>query len=152
MEKKAVEILLVDDSSADVELTLTALRRSHLANDIHICHDGEEALEYIFSADSTSLKLVLLDLKMPKVNGLQVLRAIKENPRKRPLPIVVFTSSNEERDMIESYDLGVNSYIQKPVDFGKFRQMVEQIGLYWLLVNQAAPVQLPATAEAAPAE
>ena len=139
MPQRAIEILLVEDNPADIELTLAALRRNHLVNEIHICRDGEEALEYLFGNDgekAASLKVVLLDLKLPKVDGLQVLREIKSNPATRVLPVVVLTSSREERDMVESYNLGSNSYIQKPVDFEQFREMVRQIGLYWLVVNQ----------------
>ncbi|HTK95284.1 MAG TPA: response regulator [Terriglobales bacterium] len=139
MPQRAIEILLVEDNPADIELTLAALRRNHLVNEIHICRDGEEALEYLFGnggEQAASLKVVLLDLKLPKVDGLQVLREIKNNPATRVLPVVVLTSSREERDMVESYNLGSNSYIQKPVDFEQFREMVRQIGLYWLVVNQ----------------
>ena len=142
MVQRAVEILLVEDNPADVELTLAALRRNQLANEIHICRDGEEALEYLSAgngSNAAALKLVLLDLKLPKVDGLQVLRSIKDNPLTRVLPVVVLTSSREERDIVESYRLGTNSYIQKPVDFEQFRDMVRQIGLYWLVVNQPAP-------------
>jgi two-component system, response regulator len=143
MTQRAIEILLVEDNPADVELTLAALRRNHLANEIHVARDGEEALDYLFGCrgaeNSATLKLVLLDLKLPKVDGLQVLRAIKQDERTRALPVVVLTSSREDRDILESYHVGSNSYIQKPVDFEQFRDMVRQIGLYWLVVNQPAP-------------
>ena len=147
MPQRAVEILLIEDNPADIELTLAALQRNHLANQIHICRDGEEALDYLIHANhqqqnTSALKLVLLDLKLPKVDGLQVLRAVKTTPATRHLPVVVLTSSREEKDLVASYDLGVNSYIQKPVDFAQFRDMVRQIGLYWLVVNQSAPVTL----------
>jgi two-component system response regulator len=144
MSENAVEILLVEDNIADIELTLAALRRNHLANEIHVCRDGEEALEYLFEAGGrnvASLKLVLLDLKLPKVDGIEVLRALKHDSRTRALPIVVLTSSTEQRDLVQSYGLGVNSYIQKPVDFDQFREMVRQIGLYWLVVNQQMHAQ-----------
>ncbi len=144
MSERAVEILLIEDNPADVELTMAALRRNHLANEIHICRDGEEALAYLLGdpvSPPSSLKLVLLDLKLPKVDGQEVLRAIKADPRTRALPVVVLTSSHEERDIVESYQLGTNSYIQKPVDFDEFRDMIKQVGLYWLVVNQAPPLQ-----------
>ncbi len=142
MEKKAIEILLVEDNAKDIELTLHALRAENLANRVHVARDGEEALQFL--ADSqheangiTELpKLILLDLKLPKVDGLEVLRQIKSNPNTKIIPVVVLTSSKQERDLINSYRLGVNSYIQKPVDFEQFRKIVKQLGLYWLLVNQ----------------
>lgn len=138
---KEVEILLIEDNAADVELTLAALRRNNLANEIHLCRDGEEALTYLLGSEPPppTIKLILLDLKLPKLDGLQVLRAIKADPRTRKLPVVVLTSSREEKDLVNSYDLGVNSYIQKPVDFDQFRDMVRQVGLYWLVVNHTAP-------------
>jgi CheY-like chemotaxis protein len=138
----AVEILLVEDNPADVELTLHALRQNGVANRIHVAHDGEEALDYLFGRDPVldgSLKLLLLDLKLPKVDGLEVLRAIKGDPRTKAIPVVILTSSKEERDLIAGYNLGVNSYIQKPVDFNQFRETVKQLHLYWLLVNQPPP-------------
>ncbi len=143
--KEAVEILLVEDNPADIELTLLVLQKHKLANSIHVVRDGEEALDYLFRRGAYSLRangsprLVLLDLKLPKVSGLEVLAEIKKDPRLRPIPVVIMTSSREERDLIESYQLGVNSYIQKPVDFDQFRKVVGQAGLYWLVVNQAAP-------------
>lgn len=142
MTADAVEILLVEDNPADVELTLHALRQNGVANHIHVAHDGEEALDYLFGRDPVldgSLKLVLLDLKLPKVDGLEVLRAIKADPRTKAIPVVILTSSKEEKDLIAGYNLGVNSYIQKPVDFNQFRETVKQLRLYWLLVNQPPP-------------
>ena len=142
MTEDAVDILLVEDSPADVELTLHALRQNNLANRIHVVRDGEEALGYLLGQSSgdrafdLSLKLVLLDLKLPKVSGLDVLRAIKSDARTKVIPVVVLTSSREEKDLSEVYNLGVNSYIQKPVDFEQFRAVVKQLHLYWLLVNQ----------------
>ncbi len=141
-DKKEVEILLVEDNAEDVELTLHALRRDHMANQIHVVRDGEEALAFLFDSQNPShahLKLVLLDLKLPKVDGLEVLKAVKSDPRTRRIPVVVMTSSREESDLVRSYDLGVNSYLQKPVDFDQFRDVVKRMGFYWLLINQPPP-------------
>ena len=142
----AIEILLVEDNSNDVELTLHALGKHNLANKIHIVRDGEEALEFIFCRGAFSgrtfddkPKVVLLDLKLPKVDGLEVLRAVKSDPRTKALPVVVMTSSRQQRDMVESYQLGVNSYIQKPINFGAFQEVIQQLGYYWLAVNQPPP-------------
>lgn len=144
MNHGEVEILLVEDSQEDVDLTLHALRRENLANRILIVRDGEEALDFLFCRGTFAdrsfeqpPKLVLLDLKLPKVHGTEVLRQAKAHPRTRITPVVILTSSKEERDLIRSYDLGANSYIQKPVDFDKFRETVKQLGLYWLITNQA---------------
>jgi len=141
-----VEILLVEDNPADVELTLHALRRSNLANHIRVVRDGEEALDFLFCRNSyhdrsfeQPPKLVLLDLKLPKVDGLEVLRQVKNDPRTRAIPVVILTASKEEKDLVNGYQLGVNSYIQKPVDFDQFRETVKQLGLYWLLVNEPPP-------------
>jgi two-component system response regulator len=141
------EILLVEDNPMDVELTLHALRKENLCNSIHVVRDGEEALEFLFcqgAYKSRSVdyppKLVILDLKLPKVNGLEVLREIKNNIHTQAIPVAILTSSREDRDLVESYKLGVNSYIQKPVDFNQFRDTVKQLGLYWLVVNQAPPL------------
>jgi CheY-like chemotaxis protein len=142
MPEHTVEILLVEDSAEDEELTLHALRKRNVANHIQVARDGAEALEFIFRtgafagrADSNP-KLILLDLKLPKVDGLDVLRRIKSDPHTRSIPVVVLTSSREERDIVESYQLGVNSYITKPVDFEQFVEAVQHIGFYWLLLNQ----------------
>ena len=138
-----VEILLVEDDPADAELTMRALRRNNLANRIHWVKDGEQALDYFFGGaghggrERAALpKLVLLDLKMPKVDGMQVLRKLKADPATQAVPVVVMTSSNEEKDVVRSYDLGANSYIVKPVQFEAFLDTVAKIGLYWVLTNR----------------
>ena len=138
-----VEILLVEDNEGDIELTLHALRAENLGNKIQIARDGEEALDFLFRRGryverprGQEPRLVLLDLKLPKVDGLEVLKSMKANEGTKMIPTVVLTSSREEQDLVQSYHLGVNSYIQKPVDFDQFRQMVKQLGMYWLVVNQ----------------
>jgi two-component system, response regulator len=138
-----VEILLVEDNPNDVELTLRALKKNNLTNKVHVVKDGAEALEYIFATGAYASrdincipKVILLDLKLPKVDGLEVLRQIKSNERTKLIPVVVLTSSKEERDLVESYRLGANSYIAKPVDFESFVKAVAELGLYWLLLNQ----------------
>jgi two-component system response regulator len=142
---REVEILLVEDNPNDVELTLHAFRKNNLSNRIRVARDGAEAIEFLFGTDGQGQaanappKVVLLDLKLPKVDGLEVLRRIKSEPRTRTIPVVVLTSSKEERDIVESYELGVNSYIVKPVDFEQFTDAVRNLGLYWLLLNQPAP-------------
>jgi two-component system response regulator len=144
MSANEVDILLVDDSQDDVDLTLHALRAENLANHIFIARDGEEALDFLFCSGPHSgrsfdhpPKLVLLDLKMPKVDGMEVLKQVKSDPRTKTIPVVLMTSSREERDMVNGYELGVNSYIQKPVDFAEFRDAVKTLGLYWLVTNRA---------------
>jgi len=144
MTANTVEILLVEDNPNDVELTLFALGEHNIANHIEVVRDGAEALDFIFatgayagrSVDNTP-KVILLDLKLPKVDGLEVLRKVKSDARTRTIPVVVLTSSREERDIVESYRLGVNSYIVKPVDFDQFSKSVRELGMYWLLLNQA---------------
>lgn len=143
MTKDIVEILLVEDNPSDLELALHALRRNNLANHIEIVRDGAEALDFIFATGAFSHRdvengprVILLDLKLPKVDGLEILRRVKADPRTRLIPIVVLTSSREERDIVESYELGVNSYITKPVDFDQFTEAVRALGFYWLLLNQ----------------
>lgn len=142
-----VEILYVEDDAAEVELTLIALKEFGLANAIHVARDGVEALDFLLFRGSHANrpgyvpKFVLLDLKLPKVSGLEVLKAIRSNDSTRTIPVVVLTSSKEQKDLLESYELGVNSYVQKPVDFIQFRQAVRQLGTYWLVVNQPPPLQ-----------
>ena len=144
MREAPVEILLVEDNPADEELTIHTLRANHLANNIQIVRDGAEALDFIFRtgafadrATDAGPKVILLDLKLPKVDGLEVLRRVRDDPSTRSIPVVVLTSSREESDIVESYRLGVNSYIVKPVDFEQFVEAVRQLGLYWVLLNQA---------------
>ena len=136
-----VEILLVEDNPSDVKLALHAFRSHKLANNVHVVRDGAEALEYIFGTDryvgrTTVPKVILLDLKLPLVDGIEVLRKVKADPRTRQIPIVVLTTSREEPDIQACYALGVNSYIVKPVDFDQFTVAVRDIGYYWLLLNQ----------------
>ena len=137
-----VEILLVEDNPTDAELTMRALRKKHLANNLVWVKDGEEALDFIHCKGkykdriNGTPKLILLDLKLPKIDGIEVLRDLKSDIRTRTVPVVMLTSSQEERDIVESYQLGVNSYIVKPVDFDKFLEMVSQVGLYWSLMNK----------------
>ena len=136
------EVLLVEDSAADAEMTLRALRRNNLANRVYWVKDGEQALQFMFRSgsfaerDAATPKLVMLDIKMPKVDGIEVLRRLKANDETRTVPVVVMTSSNEERDVVESYRLGVNSYIVKPVQFEAFLETVAKIGLYWVITNR----------------
>ena len=144
MESKV--ILLVEDNPRDEALTLRALKKSNIVNDVVVARDGVEALDYLFGTgahadrDASDMpQLVLLDLKLPKVDGLQVLRRVREDERTRRLPVVVFTSSSEEEDLINSYNLGANSYVRKPVDFEQFLEAARQLGLYWLVLNLIAP-------------
>lgn len=143
MNTRIIEILLVEDNQYDAELALNALQKRHLANSIHHVEDGAEALDFIFARGKYSErqiengpKIILLDLKMPKVNGLEVLRQVKADERTKRIPVVVLTSSKEDPDITTCYELGVNSYIVKPVDFDNFFKAVEDLGLYWLLLNQ----------------
>jgi len=141
-----VEILLVEDNEDDAELALHALRKSKLANNIQRVRDGEEALSFLFCRGeylnrnfSNGPQLVLLDLKLPKIDGMEVLRRIKNDARTRAIPVIILTSSKEERDLVDGYQNGVNSYIQKPVNFSDFQDVVRQLGMYWLLVNSKPP-------------
>ena len=143
MHPNETDILLVEDSPDDAELAIHALRHEHLANNIFVAKDGEEALDFIFCKGAFAHrsfdcppKLILLDLKLPKVDGIEVLTQIKNDHRTRTIPVVIMTSSREERDLVTSYNLGVNSYIQKPVDFEQFRQKVKTAGLYWMVINE----------------
>ncbi|MBI3850290.1 MAG: response regulator [Verrucomicrobia bacterium] len=146
MKHDEVEILLVEDNPDDVELAMIAFQRNNLANKLHVVRDGEEALDFFFCRGAysdrsfdTPPKLVLLDLKLPKVDGLDVLREVKADRRTKSVPIVVMTSSTQQRDMVEGYQLGVNSYIQKPVNFDQFQKLIKDLGFYWLVVNQFPP-------------
>lgn len=147
MGQEQVEILLVEDNPADLELALHALRRGGLANHVEVARDGEEALDFLFCRGQYAHRssrhpprLVLLDLKLPKVDGLQVLEQLKGNATTKAIPVAIVTASREEQDLVKSYRLGVNSYIQKPVDFEQFRMTVKQASLYWLVVNQPPPL------------
>jgi CheY-like chemotaxis protein len=137
------EILLVEDSQDDMDMTLRALRKANMANHIEVARDGAEALDFIFCTGAHAArnienppKLILLDLKLPKIDGMEVLKRIKGDPRTKKIPVVVLTSSKEQKDVIESYGVGVNSYIVKPVDFERFAAAVQKMGMYWLLLNQ----------------
>jgi two-component system response regulator len=142
-------ILLVEDNPDDEELTLRALKKNKITNKIEVVRDGAEALDFLFATGSysgrdtgTMPQVVLLDLKLPKVDGLEVLRRLRNDPRTRLLPVVILTSSKEERDLMEGYGLGANSYVRKPVDFVQFTEAVGQLGLYWLLLNERPPASL----------
>jgi len=145
MMTKGINILLVEDNPDDVLLTKRALSKNNIVNDLVVVNDGQEALDYLFGTNDGAKHpapcLVLLDLKLPKVSGLEVLQRIRSEERTRLIPVVVLTTSNEERDLIESYSLGANSYVRKPVDFNEFVAAVQQLGMYWLLLNESAPSQ-----------
>ncbi len=141
MNAEKTEIVLIEDNAADVELTLNSLKKKNLANRVKVLTDGEEALEYLLNVCGPSggegcPHLILLDLKLPKVNGLEVLQRIRSDERTKMIPVVVLTSSEEEKDRIQSYKLGVNSYIVKPVEFDSFAKVVSEIGFYWVLLNK----------------
>jgi len=142
-----VEILIVEDNQQDLDLALRALRKANLANRVHAVRDGQEALDFLFCEDpysarkmETGPRMILLDLKLPKVDGFEVLKRLKSDPRTKLIPVVVLTSSKEQSDVVESYHLGVNSYIVKPVNFEQFSEAVQKLGMYWLLLNH--PPQL----------
>jgi two-component system response regulator len=144
--KRTNIILLVEDNPDDVELTLRAFRKSKILNEIVVVSDGVEALDYLFATGAHAGRnpkivpeVVLLDLKLPKIAGLEVLRRLRADERTRRIPVVVLTSSNEERDVLSSYDLGANSFVRKPVDFAQFVEAAQQLGLYWLVMNQPPP-------------
>ncbi|OGW30087.1 MAG: two-component system response regulator [Nitrospirae bacterium GWC2_42_7] len=146
MFNKFINILLVEDNPDDVELTMHALKKSNIANPIEVVRDGQEAIDYLFykgkylNSKHSLPNLILLDLKLPKVNGIEILHKIKNDRKLKLIPVVVLTSSKEENDIMKSYDLGVNSYIRKPVDFDQFVETVKQIGFYWLLINERPQV------------
>jgi two-component system, response regulator len=147
MNSEQLDILLVEDNQDDMDLALHALKREKLANNIFVARDGEEALDFLFCRGTFAErsfdhppKLVLLDLKLPKVDGMEVLKQLKGDPRTKTIPVVMMTSSKEERDLVSSYSLGANSFIQKPVDFDQFRETVKTVGLYWLVTNQPVPI------------
>lgn len=142
-EITGVDILLVEDNPDDMELCLEALRRNNLANRIHVARDGQQALDFLFARGeyvgrdvNSHPRVILLDLKLPKVSGIEVLRAVKADARTRHIPVVVLTSSREDKDLIDTYELGVNSYVQKPVSFAEFSTAVAQLGMYWMLLNE----------------
>jgi DNA-binding response OmpR family regulator len=132
-------ILLVEDDPDHELLTIRALKKSNIANDVRVARDGEEAINLLFGEDAIRPQVILLDLKLPKVEGLEVLRRIRESDTTRMLPVVVLTSSDEERDVVRSYKLGVNSYIRKPVNFNDFAEATRQLGMYWLVLNECPP-------------
>jgi two-component system, response regulator len=145
-EHEEIGILLVEDDPLDLEMTMRALQSDHVNNRIEVARDGEEALDFLFCRGPHSSrspqqqpKLILLDLKLPKIDGLEVLREIRATPQTRAIPVVVLTSSAEQKDIVETYKLGVNSYIQKPVDSSQFRETVKTAGYYWLVVNRPSP-------------
>ena len=147
-ETNTVELLLVEDNPQDLALSLRAFKKANLANRIHVARDGAEALDFIFCEGAHASrkiadapKVILLDLKLPKIDGLEVLKRIKGDPRTKMIPIVVLTSSKEQSDVVESYEFGVNSYIVKPVNFERFADSVRDLGLYWLLQNQPPKVE-----------
>lgn len=148
MQQELRRILLVEDSQNDVELILTALEENHLANEVVVVRDGEEALDYLYRRGVFRLRMeghpvvILLDLKLPKIDGLEVLAQLKSDLELKRVPVVVFTSSREEQDLIKSYDLGTNAYVVKPVNFHEFVDTIKELGLFWAVVNQPPPGSL----------
>jgi len=147
-KRTETELLLVEDDPNDVELAFIALRKHNLNDRVQVARDGEEALDFLFCRGTHATRnfespprLVLLDLKLPKVSGIEVLKAIKNDPRTRPIPVAVLTSSRQQDDMNNCYQLGANSYIQKPIDFDQFQKMIDDLGYYWLSVNQSLPLK-----------
>ena len=146
-------ILLVEDSPNDIELTLAALAENHLANEVVVARDGEEALDYLYRRGMFKLRelgqpaVVLLDLKLPKVDGLEVLAQLKADPALKVVPVVMLTTSHEEKDLVRSYDLGVNAYVVKPVDFPEFVEAVKEVGLFWAVINELPPGSVPRVSE-----
>ncbi len=143
MDTNIIDILIVEDNKNDLELTLRALKKNNIANHIHVIPDGAEAMDYFFGTGkylnrnmSQNPKMVILDLKLPKVDGLEILRKIKSDERTKAIPVVILTSSKEESDVVQGYKLGANSFIVKPVDFDKFMVTVRDLGMYWLLLNE----------------
>jgi CheY-like chemotaxis protein len=142
-------ILLVEDNSNDIELILTALAENHLANEVIVVRDGEEALDYLFRRGVYRLRMegnpiaILLDLKLPKLDGLEVLAALKSDPQLKLIPVIILTSSCEEQDLLNSYGLGTNAYVVKPVDFQEFVDAIKELGLFWAVINQPPPGSLP---------
>ena len=134
--KDIIEILLIEDNPDDAELTIRTLKKNNFANHLIHLEDGQEALDFLFNDENTMPKLILLDLKMPRVDGIDVLRKLKSDEKKRTIPVVVLTSSKEEKDIVEAYQLGINAYIVKPVDFDQFVKAVTQVGLFWMILNQ----------------
>ena len=133
-------ILLVEDNPDDIELTLHAFRKHNLVNDLVIARDGQEAMDRLFASETGDVPdLVLLDLKLPKIGGMEVLRAIRADPRTKRIPVVILTTSDDEADILNGYELGINSYIRKPIDFDKFTATVKQVGMYWLVLNTPPP-------------
>jgi CheY-like chemotaxis protein len=132
-------ILLVEDNPDDEKLTLRALKKNNIANPVEVVRDGQQALDHLFDPDQPLPALVLLDLKLPKVGGLEVLKAMRADPSRKLVPVVILTSSKEETDLVQGYSLGANSYVRKPVDFERFTEAVRQLGMYWLVLNEAPP-------------
>jgi CheY-like chemotaxis protein len=146
MKRKHIQMLLAEDNASDTDLILASLSKIGLAEAIHVVHDGVETLDFVFGrgeyadrADSSSLRVIVLDVKLPKIDGFEVLRELKGDSRTRCIPVVMLTSSNIERDVARGYQLGANSYLQKPVDFERFRQTIHELGLYWLTMNEPPP-------------